>query len=54
MTNYYGVNEHPPLHEHRPHVINNYAGVALDFPPQARAAAPAPVCTDLSFPHTRI
>ncbi|KAF8488313.1 hypothetical protein F5888DRAFT_1893412 [Russula emetica] len=42
MANYYGANEHPPLHEHRPHVINNHAGVALDFPPEAQAAAPAP------------
>jgi hypothetical protein len=54
MANNYGVNEHPPLHEHRPRVINNYAGVALDFPPQSQAAAPAPVCTDFTFPHKRI
>ena len=52
-ANYYGVNEDPLLHEHRPHAINNYAGIAPDFPPQAQAAAPAPVCTDLTFPpHT--
>lgn len=54
MADYYGVNERPTLHEHRAHVINDYAGVVLDFPPQAQAAAPAPVCTDLMFPHTRI
>jgi len=52
MANYCGTNEHPPLHEHRPRAINNYAGVALDFPSQAQAAAPAPVRTDLSSPHT--
>jgi hypothetical protein len=54
MANYYGVNVDPPPYEHRAHVINNYARVALDFPPQAQAAAPAPVCTDLTFPHTYI
>jgi hypothetical protein len=54
MADYYGVNEHPPLHEHRAHDINNHAGAVFGFPPQAQAAAPAPVCTDLTFPHTRI
>jgi hypothetical protein len=48
------VDDHPPLHEHRDHAINNYAGVALDVSAQAQAAPPAPVCTDLTFPHTRI
>jgi len=54
MANHYRANENPLLYEHHPHVINNYAGVALDFPPQVQAAAPAPVCIDLAFPHTRI
>ena len=55
MANHrYGANERPQLHEHRPHVINNNAGIALDYQPQAQAAAPVPVCTDLTFPHTRI
>ena len=48
------ANDYPPLHEHRDHVINNYAGVALDVPAQAHAAPPAPVSTDLTFPHTLI
>jgi hypothetical protein len=47
-------NDHPLLHEHRGHVINNYAGVALDIPAQAQAAPLAPVCTDLTFLHTQI
>jgi len=48
------ANDHPPLHEHRGHAINNYAGVALDVPAQAQAIPPAPVCTDLNFPYTLI
>lgn len=48
------ANGHPPVHEHRGHAINNYAGVALDVPAQAQAAPPAPVCTDLNFPFTLI
>jgi hypothetical protein len=53
MANSYGGNERPPLHEHRRHLINNYAGVAFDFPLQEQAAAPALVCTNLTFPHAR-
>ena len=48
------VNDHPPLHEHLDHAINNYAGVALDVPAQAHAAPPAPVSTDLTVLHTLI
>jgi hypothetical protein len=44
-------NDRPPLHERHDHALNNYARVALDVPAQA---APAPVCTDLTFPHTHI
>jgi hypothetical protein len=53
---YYNMgNDHPPLHEHRGHAINNYdAGVALDIPAQAQAAPLPPVCIDLTFPHTHI
>ena len=54
MVNHYRANEQHPLHEHGPRIINNYNGVALDFPPRAQDAAPAPVCTDLTFLHTRI
>lgn len=53
MANHLRADEHPPLHEHRLHVINNYAGGALDLPPQVQAAAPAAVCIELTFPHTR-
>ena len=45
------INDHPPLHEHRGHAINNYAGVALDVPVQAQAA-PVPVCTNLTHSYT--
>jgi hypothetical protein len=45
-------NDRPPLHEHRGHAINNYAGVALDVPVQAQAAPPVPVCTDLTHSYT--
>ena len=40
------TDDHPPVHEHRDHAINNYAGAALDVPAQAQAAPPlaAPVC----------
>ena len=52
------ADDYPGLvHEHRDQVIDNYVGVALDFPAQAQAqaqAAPAPVCTDLIFPRTCI
>ena len=54
---YYDVdNGHPPLHDHRGHAINNHAGVALDVPAQAQAAAPpAPVCTGPAFVlHTHV
>ena len=54
MVNHYRPNEQPPLHEHGPRVINNYNGVALDFPPRAQDAASVPVCADLTFSHTRI
>jgi hypothetical protein len=47
---YYDMgNDHP-----RDHAIDNYAGVALDVLEQAQAAPSAPVCTDLTFPHTHI
>jgi hypothetical protein len=39
---------HGPLHEHRNHAINNYAGVALDAA-QGHAAPLAPVCTNVIF-----
>ena len=54
MVNHYRANEQHPLHEHGPRVINNYPGVALDFPPREQDAAPAPVRADLTFSHTRI
>ena len=50
----YNADDRPPLHEHLDHAINNYAGVASDIPAQAHAAPPAPVSTDLTFPHTLI
>ena len=40
------ANDHLPLHKHRDHAINNYAGVA-----QAPGTPQAPVCTDLASPH---
>ena len=43
------ANDRPALHEHRDHVVNNYAGVAPDVPAYAQAALPAPVCTCLTF-----
>jgi hypothetical protein len=43
------TNDHPPVHEHRNQIIDNYAGVALDVPAQAQAAPPPPVSTDLIF-----
>ena len=47
---YYNMaNDHPPSHENRDYNINNFAGVALDVP--AGHAPPAPVSTDLTFPH---
>ena len=46
--------DHPPLHGHRDHAINNYARVALNTPAQAQAAPPAPVSTDLTFPHALV
>jgi hypothetical protein len=49
IANYYSINERPPQHEHRPYEINGHAGVAVDFPLQAEAATPAPVCTTLPF-----
>jgi hypothetical protein len=52
MGYYNMANDHPPLREHRDHAISNYAGVVLEFPAQAQAAPPAPVCIDLTFPHT--
>jgi hypothetical protein len=45
---------HAPLHEHRGHAIDNYAGFALDVPARAQAALPVPVCTDLTYSHTHI
>jgi hypothetical protein len=51
---YYDMpNDRPPTHEHRDYGINNYAGVALDIPPQAQAP-PAAVCSDLFLLHTHI
>ena len=46
------ANNHPLLHGHQDHVINNYAGAALGDPVQAQAAPPDPVCTDPTFLHT--
>ena len=46
------ANDHPQLHEHRDHVINNHVGVALDVPARAQAAPPPPVCTDVTLPRT--
>ena len=52
---YYDIaNDHPPLHGHRNHGINNNAGAALDVPAQAQAALPDPVCAYLTFLHTHI
>ena len=56
---YYDVaNGHPPLHDHRGHLINNHPGVALDVPAHAQwhaAAPPAPVRTEPTFVlHTHI
>jgi hypothetical protein len=53
VMGYYNIaNDHPPPHGHRDDAINDYAAFALDVPSHAQAAPPAPVCTDLSFPHT--
>ena len=54
MGSYDMANYYPPLHEHRNHAIDNYAGAALDVPAHAQAASPAPVCTGLTLPHTPI
>jgi hypothetical protein len=50
---YYNIaDDHPLVHEHRDHAINNYAGVSQDVPAHGQAASPAPVCTALTFSHT--
>jgi hypothetical protein len=49
MGYYDVVNGHPPLHDHRGHVINNHPGVALDVPAQLQVAPPVPVCTEPTF-----
>lgn len=49
LDNHDMANDQPPLHDHRDHAIDNYAGAALDVPAQAQAAPPDPVCTDLPF-----
>ena len=52
MGYYHMPNDPTPLHEHRDHGINNYAGV--DVPAQAQVAPPVAVCTYITFPHTNI
>jgi hypothetical protein len=54
MGHYDMANNHPSLHEHHDHAIDDYAGLVLDVPAQAQAAPPAPVCPGLIVPHTRI
>ena len=50
IGHYNMANDHHPPHEHRDYTINNYAGIAHNVP--AGPAPPAPVSTDLTFPHT--
>ena len=49
MGYYDMANDLPSLHEHRDHVINDYAGAALDVPAQAQAAPPVPVSLSSLF-----
>lgn len=48
-TGYYNmINDHPPINDHRDHVIN----VSLDVPAQVTPSAP--VCIGYTSLHTRI
>jgi hypothetical protein len=54
MGYYDMVNGYPPPQGHHDHIVGDNAGVVQDVPAQAHLAPPAPVCTDLTLPHTHI
>jgi hypothetical protein len=50
---YYDVaNDYPPPYRHHDHIIADNARIVQDVPARAHVAPQAPVCTDLSLPHT--
>ena len=52
---YYDIaNDYPPPQGHRDHIIGDNARIVQDVPAQVHVAPPAPVCTDLTLPHTHI
>ena len=52
---YYDMaNGYPPPQGHRDYFIGDNARIVQDVPAQAPFVPPAPVCTDLTLPHTHI
>ena len=54
MGYYDMAKDYSPPYRHRDHIIGDNARIVQDVPPQAYDAPSAPVCTDLTLPHTHI